>query len=103
MPIFYSVSLYDQSFSRYKVVENPKRPEWPQNDITHLSVKSSLYTLNTHPDVQISLLFALRSLVFRIIEVFAFPIGYNGEIQKSLTKCPGALVLCLVTYQTGKG
>ena len=31
-----------------------------------------------------SLCFALRSLVFQIIEVFGFPIGYNGEIQKFL-------------------
>ncbi len=31
---------------------------------------------------QISLPFALRSLVFQIIEVFGFPIGYNGEFQK---------------------
>ena len=31
---------------------------------------------------QISIRFALRLLVFQIFEVFGFPIGYNGEIQK---------------------
>ncbi len=48
------------------------------------SVKSTstLCTPNTHPEAQISLCFTLRSLVFQIIEVFGFPIGYNGEIQK---------------------
>ena len=45
-------------------------------------MKSTLCTLNTHPEVQISLRFALRVLVFHIIEVFGFPIGYNGEIEK---------------------
>ena len=34
------------------------------------------------PEAQISLCFALRLLIFQIIEVFGFPIGYNGEIQK---------------------
>ena len=33
-------------------------------------------------DAETSLRFVLRSLVFQIIEVFGFPIGYNGEFQK---------------------
>ncbi len=41
-----------------------------------------MYTLNTHREAQISLPFALRLLVFQIIEIFGFPIGYNGEIKK---------------------
>ncbi len=77
---FQSVSLYNQPFLRHSFVENRKCAEWPQNDLNHWSVKSTLCTLNT----QISLRFALRSLVFQIIEVFGFPIGYNGEIKKSL-------------------
>ena len=36
--------------------------------------------LNTH-ESQISLSFALRSLVFQLIEVFDFFIGYNGEFE----------------------
>ncbi len=56
--------------------------QWTQNDLKHLSLNSTLCTLFTHPEAQISLCFNLRSLVFQIIEVFGFPIGYNGEIQK---------------------
>ncbi len=33
-------------------------------------------------EAEISLCFVLQWLVFQIIEVFGFPIGYNGEIQK---------------------
>ena len=46
---FHSVSFYDQPFSRYKVVENRKCTKWPQNDLNHLTVKSTLYTLNANP------------------------------------------------------
>ncbi len=35
--------------------------------------------LSTTHESKISLRFALRSLVFQIIEVFDFSIGYNGE------------------------
>ncbi len=34
------------------------------------------------PEAQMSLFFALQSLVFQIIEVFGLPIGCNGEIKK---------------------
>ncbi len=40
--------------------------EWPQNDLNYLSVKSTLYILNTHPETQILLRFALRPAVFDI-------------------------------------
>ncbi len=42
---------YGQPFSRYRIVENQKctRGQWPQNDPRHLTVKSTLYILNTHP------------------------------------------------------
>ncbi len=46
---FTFVSLHDQPFSRYRFFENRKYTEWPQNDLKHLSVKSTLCTLNTHP------------------------------------------------------
>ena len=38
-------SLYDQPFSRYNFVEYEKYTEWPQKDVEHLAVKSTLYTL----------------------------------------------------------
>ncbi len=63
-----SVSLYTQPFSRYKVVKNQKNQkciEWPQNDIKHLPVKSTLCTLSTHPwDPHFC--FALWSIVSQI-------------------------------------
>ncbi len=37
--------------------------------------------LTNYIRVQFSLYFALRLLVFQIIEVFDFPIGYNGEFD----------------------
>ncbi len=40
--------------------------------------------MNSHPEAQISLRFALRSLVFQIIEVFGFSIGYNDEFKKNV-------------------
>ncbi len=43
-----------------------------------------MYALHTHPEAQILLRFAVRSLFFQIIEVFGFPIGYNGEFKNSL-------------------
>ncbi len=46
---FSFVSLYDYPFPRYKVVKNRKCTEWPQTELEHLTVKSTLYTLNTHP------------------------------------------------------
>ncbi len=45
---------------------------------------SGLYTLNTHRKDQISLLFALRPLVFQTMEVFGFPVEYNAEFQTSV-------------------
>ncbi len=45
---------------KHKVIENQKCTESPQNDLNHLTVKSTLYILNTHPEAQISLGFALR-------------------------------------------
>ncbi len=49
---FSSVSLYNHSFWRFKVVENRKCTEWPQTDLEHLkklAVESILYTLNAYP------------------------------------------------------
>ncbi len=41
--------------------------KWPQNDLKHFkSVKSTLCTLNTHPEGQISLCFALPPAIFEI-------------------------------------
>ncbi len=51
-PKFCSVLLYKWSFPRYnmyKVGENRKCTEWPQTELEHLTVKNTLYTLNTYP------------------------------------------------------
>ncbi len=39
-----------------------------------------IFWITTH-ESQILLRFALRSLIFHIIEVFDFSIGYNGEFE----------------------
>ncbi len=64
-PKFQSVSLYDQPFSRYMFVKKTECTQWPQNDLNYVGVESTLYTLNTHPEAQISFRFALRPAVFR--------------------------------------
>ncbi len=51
-PKFWSVLLYDYPFSRYnmyKAGENQKCTEWPQTELEHLIVKSTLYTLHIYP------------------------------------------------------
>ncbi len=51
-PRFWSISLYDQPFPRYKlykVGKNRKCNDWPQINLQHLTVKSTLYTLKTYP------------------------------------------------------
>ncbi len=35
-------------FARYKIAENRKHAEWPQNDIEPLTIKSTLVALNTY-------------------------------------------------------
>ena len=52
-----------------------------QNVLNHLSIKSTLYTLNTHP--RSPNLIPFRSMVarFQISEVFGSPWGDNGEFQ----------------------
>ncbi len=51
-----------------------KLGNWPKFQKLHVY---NLY----YSRVQILLRFALRSLVFQIIEVFGFSIGYNGEFK----------------------
>ncbi len=36
-------------YNMYKVSKNQKCTEWPQTELSHLTVKSTLYTLNTYP------------------------------------------------------
>ena len=48
--------------------------------ITEMSKVPCVHWILT-PKAQISLILALRSLVFQIIGIFGFPIGYNGEIK----------------------
>ena len=56
-PKFHPIFLYDQPFSRYKVVDNRKCTKWHQNDFEYLTVKSTLYTLNIYLPGQNILLF----------------------------------------------
>ena len=80
---YHSVLFYEQPLSRYKiVVENRKCTEWLQNDFKHLTVKSTLHTLNTHNwDPNFT---PFRSTVARFPDNwdFWFLIGYNDDFQK---------------------
>ncbi len=52
-PKFHPIFLYTQPFSRYKVVGIGKCTEWPQDDLEHLTVKSTLYKLSTFPEAHL--------------------------------------------------
>ncbi len=59
-----------------KVAKNRKCTEWPQTDLEHLTVKSTLFALNTPPPLpaQILLRFALRGAVFKISHILYFSV-----------------------------
>ncbi len=57
--------MYNQPFSRYKVVENRKCTELHQNAINHLTVTSTVYTMHTHPPCQNFTQFRSRTSYFR--------------------------------------
>ncbi len=70
-PKFWTVSFYDQLFSRCKVVKNQKCTELLQNNLNHLNIKSTytLYTRSTHPrgpEVEILVCFVLSPVIFEI-------------------------------------
>ncbi len=46
---FCSVSFYDQSLSRYKIVESQKCTESPETDLECLTLKNTLYRVITYP------------------------------------------------------
>ncbi len=48
-----------------------------QNNLECCKTKGTPYMLKDYHESQISLRFALQSLVFQIIEVFDFSIGHN--------------------------
>ncbi len=60
----WSVSLYGQPYSRYKVAENRKCTEWPQTFNTWLSKVHCIHWILI-PEVQIFIDFALRPARFR--------------------------------------
>ncbi len=64
--IFSSVSLCNHPFSRYKIVGNRKSTEWTRNDLEHLTVKSTLYALNTYPQGTNFIRFTLQPAVLQI-------------------------------------
>ncbi len=66
---------------RPKLRKNASAPNDPKMTLKAKRRKVPyIYEYATH-ESQISLRFALRSLVFQIIEVFNFSIGYNGEFE----------------------
>ncbi len=65
-PKYLSVARYDHPFTRYKVVEFRKYTEWPQTDLEHLTVKGTLNALNTYPETQSFIHFAVRPAIFKI-------------------------------------
>ncbi len=47
---FWSISLYNHCFSRYKVIKNWKFTELPQTELDHLTVKVLyIHSINTYP------------------------------------------------------
>ncbi len=70
-PTFWSVSFYNQPFSRYiytKLLQkkNRKYTEWLQSDIEDIMVKGAMYTISTCHRAQILAPFALHPAVFEI-------------------------------------
>ena len=68
-PEFHTFLLYDQPFLRYRdtkiEIEKSKWTQWPQNDLNHLSVKSTRCTLNTCPRGPNFILFRSMTSRFR--------------------------------------
>ncbi len=60
---------YDQPFLRYKAVENQKCTEWPQNDMKHLTLKSTLYKC-LHGDIVDRYLSLIKFNVFLRVTCF---------------------------------
>ncbi len=56
----------DSRLSKIGNQKNWKCTEWPQNNLKHLTVKSTLYTLSAYPEAQILVRFALQPAVFQI-------------------------------------
>ena len=63
-PKFWSVSLYDYSFPRYRVIKNQKCTEWPQIEIEHLSQKYTIYSKSSGAQIMVCL--ALQQAVSEI-------------------------------------
>ncbi len=74
-------AIFEQKKPRSIFVEKRKCTELPQNDLQHFTVKSTMYTLNTHPMPKFH---SVSLYVFQIFKVFGFPIGYIGDVQNSL-------------------
>ncbi len=77
-PKFHSVSLYDQPFSGCRLVEIGMHQMTLIPEVSKIPRVHRILT----PEAQIALHFAPRLLIFHIIEVFGFRIGYNGEIKQ---------------------
>ncbi len=54
-----------------------KCTEWPQNDLDKFKVKNTNMHVTCTLEAQFFVRFALRRAVFKEIEMFELPIGYN--------------------------
>ena len=77
-PKVWSVSLYNQPFSRYKIVENRKCTEGPENYLEHLAVKSTLQT----PDIQILVRLSYDQPFWRYSIFCNSPLNTNLNVQQ---------------------
>ena len=91
--------------SRYRVVENRKQigkcNEWPQDELKHLAVKSTQYTVNTNtPEAQIFVHFAPRSPIFNFLALFIMVHWLNPGVYKNSGRGSDAYFLSEVSFET---
>ncbi len=85
LPKFWSVSLYGEPFSRYKVVKIRNAPNDLEMKLKTLTVESTLHTVTTYPWGPILLRFALWPATF-----YNSPLStmLNGQKKNKKKKIP---------------
>ncbi len=86
-PKLWSISLYDQPFSRYKVVKNCKCTQWPEIQHEYWTVKSTLYILSIYPWGPNFLPVPSTTSRVKILPIYNSPIDYHGNRPKRTLKC----------------
>ena len=71
-------------FSRLRVVDNRKCTKWPQNDLEHLTVKNTLYTLNTCPQGSNFCSFHSTTSCYKVQDIGFLKIGKIWNAQNDL-------------------